>query len=385
MAGSEQTVVVLGCGIGGVVAANTLRRQLPPTHRVVVIDREARASFPPSYLWVMTGARKPGAIARPRARLARKGIEFVQADVRQIDLESKHVRAESREFRYDYLVIALGADMAFDSVPGLAEVGQTYYTFDGAERLAASLRYFAGGRVLIAVAGTPYKCPAAPYEGAMLLETYFHERRARQKVDIQLCTPEPAPLPVAGPAIGQEVLGLLKHKGIDFQAGRRLTGVDAGKHEVVYQDGTSAPFDMLIVVPEHRSPAPIREAGLTDETGWVPVDAATLETRYEGVFAVGDVNYIRLPDGMMLPKAGVFAEAEAKAAARTIASRVMAGTKASRFTGAGRCFLEIGAGAAGMVDGDFFSKDRRLSMKQPSILWHWTKVAFEKYWLWRWY
>jgi len=367
--------------MGGVSAATELRRRLSSTHRVIVIDREPRASYPPSYLWVMTGARKPAAISRHRGRLARKGIEFVNAEVRHVDLAAKQVRADSREFRYDYLVIALGAELTLESTPGLAEAAQTFYTLDGAERLAASLRYFAGGRLVIVVAGTPFKCPAAPYEAAMLLEHHFHDRKLRQKVEIEISTPESLPLGVAGPAIGEELTGLLAHKGISFQPNRKIDSVDGAKRELLFADGSRTPFDLLVVVPEHRAPALVREAGLVDETGWVPVDASTLETRFENVFAVGDVNYVRLADGMLLPKAGVFAEHQAQAVARTIASRIDGGS-AGRLDGSGRCFLDVGAGAAAMADGDFLAPNRRIDMKQPSIIWHWAKVAAEKYWLW---
>src|SRR5262245_7001196 len=140
---ANQLVLVLGCGIGGVVAAREARRLLPDSYRVTVIDREADASFPPSYLWVMTGARRAESIKRQRAKLSRKGIEFVQADVKQIDLASHYVRADSREFHYDYLILALGAETSLDTRPGLAEAAHSFYTLEGAERLAAALRYFA--------------------------------------------------------------------------------------------------------------------------------------------------------------------------------------------------------------------------------------------------
>jgi sulfide:quinone oxidoreductase len=377
----EPVVLVLGCGIGGVSAAREARRLLSTSHRVIVIDREAQAPFPPSYLWVMTGERRPDAIRRRRANLSRHGIEFVNAEVRQIDLDQRYVRADSREFRYDYLIIALGAETALDTRPGLAEAAQTFYTLDGAERLAASLRYFGGGRLLLAVVAVPFKCPAAPYEGAMLLEHYFHQRRMRQKVEIEIYTPETLPMPVAGAAVGEEVVGLLAHKGIAFHPDMRLDSVDPSRHEALFANGQSVPFDMLIAVPEHRVPAVVQEAGLMDESGWVSVNPSTLETSHENVFAIGDVNRIPLPDGLPLPKAGVFAEAQGRIAARTIAYRVKGGRRPEPFDGVGRCFLEVGGGAAAMADGDFFARQRQIAMKQPSVIWHWAKLAFEKYWL----
>lgn len=381
----DQTVLILGCGIGGVVAANECRRLLPSSCRVVVVDRDASASFPPSYPWVMTGERRPEAIVRPRSRLSRKGIEFVNAEVGLIDVANRHVRAESREFHYDYLVIALGAETSLDTKPGLAEAAHSFYTLEGAERLAATLRYFGGGRVLIAIAGLPFKCPAAPYEAAMLLEHRFHAQRLRQKVEIDLYTPETRPLAVTGAENGQAVEGLLAHKGIGFHAERRLASVDTAKREVVFEDGRTATFDLLVAVPEHAAPAVLRESGLLDETGWIAVDRATLETRDSNVFAIGDATYIRLADGMLLPKAGVFAEGQARVVARRIADQVRGGNAVAAFDGRGRCFLEVGAGAAGLADGDFFANERRIVMKQPSIVWHWAKVALEKHWLWRQY
>ena len=382
---ADPTVLILGCGIGGVVAANEARRLLPSSSRVVVIDREARASFPPSYLWVMTGERRPEAITQQRSRLSRKGIEFVNAEVRQIDVANRYVRAEGREFHYDYLVIALGAETRLETKPGLAETAHSFFTLEGAERLAAHLRYFAGGRVVIVIAGLPFKCPAAPYEAAMLLEHLFHERRLRQKVEIDLFTPEARPLAVTGAENGEAVMGLLAHKGIGFHAERQLTSVDAAKREVAFADGGSAPFDLLVAVPEHRAPAIVRESDLADETGWIPVDQGTLETRHENVFALGDATYIRLPDGMLLPKAGVFAESQAKVVAKIIAQRSLGGRTPAPFDGRGRCFIEVGSGAAGMADGGFFAAERRIEMKQPSIVWHWAKVALERYWLWHQY
>ncbi|HLF79579.1 MAG TPA: FAD/NAD(P)-binding oxidoreductase [Dehalococcoidia bacterium] len=383
MAMADPVVLVLGCGIGGVSAARELRRLLPSSHRVIVIDRDAQASFPPSYLWVMTGERRPEAIRRRRSLLSRKGIEFVNADVREIDLDAKYVRAESREFHYDYLILALGAETSLDTTPGLAEAGHSFYTMDGVERLAASLRYFAGGRVVIAVAGLPFKCPPAPYEAAMLLEHHFHSRRIRQKVEIELYTPEQRPIAVAGEENGEAVMGLLAHRGIAFHPGKRLTSVDPVKREALFEDGSSAPFQLLIAVPEHRAPAVVRDTGLTNETGWVPVDPETLETRVSGVFAVGDITTFPLPDGMQLPKAGVFAEKQAIVAARNIAFRLAGGPRPDPFDGQGRCFLEVGAGAAGIAEGNFLAPQRRIDLKQPSIIWHWAKLAFERYWLWR--
>ncbi len=333
----------------------------------------------------MTGERRPEAIKRNRARLARHGIEFVNAEVRHIDLEQHYVRADSREFHYDFLVLALGAELTLDTRPGLAEAAQTFYSLDGAERLAAALRYFSGGRILIAVAGLPFKCPPAPYEAAMLLEDHFHSRRVRQKVQIDIFTPERGPIMVAGADNSEEVRGLLAHKGIGLYTEKRLVSVDPHRHEASFDDGSVEAFQMLIAVPEHRAPALARDLALTDESGWVPVDPATFETQRDNVFAVGDMTYVPLPDGAQLPKAGVFAEKQAQVVAHNIAYRLGRGKRPEPFDGVGRCFLETGSGAAGVAEGNFLASPRQITLKQPSLLWHWAKLAFERYWLWHWY
>jgi len=378
-------VLVLGCGLGGVVAAEETRRLLGNRARVVVIDRDPIATYPPSYLWVVNGERRPEAIRRRRDRLARHGVEFVIAELRQIDLANRYVRADSREFTYNHLVVATGAETTSESIPGLAEAGQTFYTADGAERLAAALRYFAGGRVVIAVTQQPYKAPAAPYETAMVLEASFHNRRMRQKVELDVFTPEAAPLPFAGAEASETVRGLLAHKGIGLHTNHTLTAVDAQRREISFDDGAAEPFQLLIVIPEHRAPAVVRDAGLTDDTGWVPVDRATLRTRYEDVYAIGDVAHLTMPNGSQLPKFGVLAQSQARTVARQIAWRLRGGKTPRPFNAQASLSLEVGAGAAMELTGDFLSSRRPLIVKQPSIAWRLTKAASERAWLFRTY
>lgn len=379
---AKQTIVVLGGGLGGIVAVNELRRRLKDEADIILVDRSPRQSFPPSYLWVMTGERKPESITRDITRLERKGIEVVAGEVQRIDLTQRMVAVDGREISYDELIVALGAELADDAVPSLADA-HTYYHLAGAQRLHDALAAFEGGRVALVVAGLPYKCPAAPYEGAMLLESYFHSHHLRHKVELALYTPEPAPMPVAGPDAGEAIQGLLAHKGIAFHSGKQLTAVKGNRLD--FEDGSSAPFDLLVAVPPHRAPQVVRDAGLTDDSGWIPVDQHTLETQHENVFAIGDVTRIALPDGKPFPKAGVFAHGEAEVVARNIAARILGLAKRERYDGHGYCFLEAGGGTAGIAQGDFFAHPRQIALRSPSRFWHWSKVAFERYWLWKWY
>jgi sulfide:quinone oxidoreductase len=379
---SEPTILVLGGGVGGVVAANELHTKLKDKAKILVAERNPQQSFPSSYLWVMTGDRQANSISRDITGLERKQIELVAGEIESIDTKAKKATVAGRDIEYDFLIIALGAALDFDAIPGLAKA-HTYYTLEGAAKLHAALIGFKSGSVAIAIADSVYKCPAAPYEGAMLLEGFFHSRHIRHNIELAIYTPEPAPMPVAGETAGAAIQEMLAHKGVHYHGDKRLTSVKKGVMQ--FDDDTSAQSDLLITVPPHKAPAVVTEAGLTDKSGWIPVDAKTLETSTEDVFAIGDVAHIELFDGMALPKAGVFAHGQAEVVARNIAARILGHAKREEYDGSGYCFLEAGGGVAGMAQGDFFAEPRHITLRTPSPVWHWGKVAFERYWLWKWY
>lgn len=379
-----KTVVVLGGGIGGLVAANRLRRLLPREHRVVLVDRSAWHSFPPSFTWVMLGHRDPARITGDLRRLSRKGIEFIAGSVTGIDLERRKVSLGERELTYDYLVVALGADYTAEGVPGLG-TAWTFYTLEGADGLREELPKFKGGRIAILVSGIPYKCPAAPYEGALLLDHYFRRRGLRDEVEIRLFTPEPFPLPVAGKAVGEQVVDLMAGREIWFSPEMQVSAVDPRARRLTFQDGTDAPYDLLIATPLHRAPEVVRKAGLAPEGGWIPVDRETMATQHEGVYAIGDITHIPLASGKPLPKAGVFAHAQAEVVARNIAAEISGSDTRWSYGGDGSCFLETGYGKAAYAAGNFYAEpEPQVKLRPPGILWHWAKVGLERLWLWRW-
>lgn len=380
-----KTVAVLGGGFGGVVAANRLRRLLPREHRIVLIDRRVWHSVAAGYTAVMLGHRVPGQISRDLRRLNRKGIEFVAAEIAGIDLSRKTVCLDGQELAYDYLIVSLGTQYSTGEIAGLG-TAYTYYTLEGAEGLRDEIAEFTSGRIAIVVAGLPYKCPTVPYEGALLLDHYFRRRRLRADVEIRLFTPEAAPLPVAGEAIGGAVMELLAGREVRFSPNMCLQAVDPQGKELVFQDGTDASYDLLIAVPLHEVPTVVREAGLAEEGGWVKVDRETMATPFAGVYAIGDVTQIPLVSGLMLPKAGVFAHGEAEVVARNIAAEIEGGVGQWAFGGEGACFLETGYGKAAYVKGNFYSEpEPDVGMRQPSFLWRWVKEGFIRSWLWRWF
>lgn len=381
-----KTILILGGGIGGHVAANVLRKHIAREHRIVLVDRERTFIFSPSLLWMIVGQREPVQFSRDLSLLARKGIEVIQADVTAIDPSARRVSTSSGEFAGDYLIIALGAELAHGAVPGWRPAALNFYCLKGAELTRSAVASFQGGRLCLAVAATPYKCPAAPYEAAMLIADHFARRGIRDKVDLHVYTPEPLPMPVAGPVLGNAVRQMLEQRGIGFHPNLKLERVDGDARALVFTGGERAPFDLLLGIPPHRAPAVAKDAGLLGESGWIPVNARTLKTQYDGVYAIGDITTIVLPVGKPLPKAGVFAHYEAEAVAKNIAAELEGSKPTHVFNGHGYCFLEIGNGRAGFAGGDFYAETGpQVKMRRPGYHWHWGKVLFEKWWLKHWF
>lgn len=383
---SDQTILILGGGVGGLVAANRLRGWLPKQHRVVLVEREERHLFSPSLLWLMTGDREAERIERPLDRLGRKGIEVVRGEVERIDPTERAAVVSGRVLTGDHLVIPLGAELAPETIPGLAEAGHNFYTRAGAESLRDALMSLRAGRLVVLTAAPAYKCPAAPYEAAMLLEHALRRRKARAQVQIDLYAAEPGPMGVAGPEVSAAVRQMVEQEGIAYHPGHQVTAVDPNARRITFANGASAAFDLLAFVPPHRAPRPVREAGLVGESGWISVDRHTLETQHPRVYAMGDVTAIPLQLGKPLPKAGVFAHGQAEVVARNIA-RAVAGTgEPASFDGHGECFIETGDGRAGFGKGNFYGEPVPVvRMHRPARRWHWGKVLFEKDWLRRWF
>lgn len=377
-----KTVIVLGGGIGGVVAATRLRKLLGREHRVLLVERETDHLFQPSLLWLMLGRRRPEQIQRPIARLARRGIEIVHGNVERIDPARRAVVIDGRERSADYLVIAVGAELAPETIPGLVQAGHNLYSLVGAQALSAARANFQRGRLVLLVSAMPFKCPAAPYEAAMLLEADCRRRGVRAAVSVDVYTPEPGPMATAGPEVSKQLRQVVESKGIGYHPEQTVTKVDADRRLIHFANGATAGFDLLVYVPPHRAPQVVKDAGLTGPSGWVGVDRATLATNFPGVYAVGDVTGIPLAIGKPLPKAGVLAHGQAETVARNIAAGIRGERASATFTGEGSCFVEIGDGRAGYGSGNFYAEPApRIRLRPPGRLLHWGKVIYEKFWL----
>ena len=377
-----QTVLVLGGGIGGVAAANRLRGRLDGRHRVVLVNRDPDFTFAASYLWVMAGSRRPEQVTRPLKGLERRGIEVVIGDVTDIDPTSRTLTVGERTLTGDHLVVSLGADWATDRVPGLGDHGHTYATLPGAQRLAVELARIESGRIVVVTAAPLYKCPAAPYEAALLIDAGLRARGVRDRVQVVVRSAEPAPMPVAGENVSAAVQQLLADRGIDYQPGRQITAAEPG---TVHFGDTSEDADLLVYMPPICAPKVIANSALAADDGWIHADPRTLATDFEGVYAIGDNTHILLGIGKPLPRAGVFAHGQAHVVADTIAADITGKPAPAGFDGHGGCFIETGAGRAAYGSGNFYGDPApTVALHSPARRWHWGKVAFEQRVMRRW-
>ncbi|MFQ6019987.1 MAG: FAD-dependent oxidoreductase, partial [Dehalococcoidia bacterium] len=185
--------------------------------------------------------------------------------------------------------------------------------------------------------------------------------------------------------VGEQVMDLLAGREVWFSPESQVTAVDEKKGALSFRDGTDARYDLLIAVPGHKSSQVVKDAGLVKKGEWVSVDRETLATAFDGVYAIGDVTAIPLANGLMLPKAGVFAHGEAEVVARNIAAEVN-GSRRWSFGGEGACFLEAGYGKAAYAVGKFFAEpEPQVKLRNPSPWWHWAKRGYERLWLRRWF
>jgi sulfide:quinone oxidoreductase len=377
----NSNVLILGGGSGGLASAGRLKELLGDKVSVTVIDKQRSFVLGFSLLRVMTGEKSEQEVTVPKEKVSQKGIKFINTEVNGMDVKNGIVTTGQGEFGYDYLVVALGAELAPERVPGF-ESAFHMYTLEDAKRLRDALSSFRGGSIRLVVSSTPFKCPPAPYEAAMLIDDYLRRKGLRDKSDIQIFTPEPLPMPIAGPEVGNTVVSMLNEKGIVFHNNVKISIIDGSSKQIVFENGTREKYDLLIAIPPHTSPKVVRESpSLADATsGWIYVDPKNMQTKHDRVYAIGDVATIKLPSGMMLPKAATFAFGQAEIVAFNIASSVL-GTETRSWDGFGECFIETGSGNAGYGSGSFYSSPKPvINLQMPSKELRERKDAWGNYW-----
>src|SRR5438128_2918795 len=341
----KKHVVILGAGFVGLELAMRLSDSLVDDVRVTLIDQNDSFSFGCSKLDILFGRKTAVDVLVPYRDISKAGVEFRQERVTSIDPEKRRVETDQGSYAADVLAVALGAEYDFAATPGFEEGGSEYYSVAGAERMRDVLPHFDSGTILIGILGHPFKCPPAPFEGALLLHDHFVQRGIRSAVEIRVIGPTAAPVPITK-EVSQAILGALEERGIEYVPNQLVAELDTRSKKARLASGGSVPYDLFVGIPVHRVPEVVETSGLAVE-GWVPVDRASLETRFPDVYALGDVA------GAPVAKAGVFAEAAAAVVADGIAARLRGGTLERPYEGAGSCYIEFGGGLVGKVEANF--------------------------------
>ena len=340
-------VLILGAGFGGLETMALLSDALGENLDLTLLDRNDTFYFGYSKLDVLFGRKPPEAVKIPYRHIQKPGVRFVQAMLTNIDPERKRVTTNKGVFDADVLVVALGADYAPEATPGLTAGGNEYYSFAGAMRLRELLPTFIKGHAIVGVMGPSFKCPPAPSEAALLLHDYLTSRGVRDNCTISLVMPFGVPIPPS-PAISKALLEAFAERGITFVKDRLVSAFDPARRVVILNDGSELPCDLLLGIPKHRVPAVVEASGLAQD-GWIPVDKHTLETRFPGVYAVGDVTSVGTA------KSGGFAETQGRVVAAEIIARHRGEPMPPGYDGTSGCYVEFGDGRIGRVDVDFFS------------------------------
>ena len=340
-------VVVLGAGFGGLELSTILSDTFTDGLDLTLIDRSEHFVFGFSKLDVMFGRETPDAVRLAYRNIVKPGVRFRQEAITAIDPVARHVTTDRGIYEADVLVVALGADYDVDATPGLTEGGNEFYSIPGAERLREVLPTFSKGRAIVGVTSTPFKCPPAPSEAALLLHDYLTKRGVRDACQISLVMPFGIPVPPS-PAASRALLSAFAERDITFVPDRLVRALDPARRVAILDDQSEMAFDLFLGVPKHRVPAVVEASGMT-EGGWIPVNPRNLKTRFAGVYAIGDVTSVGTP------KAGVFAEGAARVVAASLIAELQGNEEPPAYTGAGSCYVEFGADRVGRVDVDFLS------------------------------
>jgi sulfide:quinone oxidoreductase len=352
-------IAVLGAGFGGLELTSVLSEQFGDELDLVLIDKADGFVFGFSKLDVMFGRTTAAEVLHRYSDIVKPGVQFVSATIRSIDPLTRRVSTDHGDFEADILVVALGADLDPGATPGLLEAGHEFYTVAGAFALRDVLENFTGGHVIVAVTSTPFKCPPAPSETALLVHDMLQDRGLLDSSTVSLVMPMGVPIPPSA-AASEALLTTFAERGIAWHPGRLVRGLDPSRKMALLDDGGEMPFDLFLGVPTHRAPAVVLESGMAVD-GWIPVDPLTLETSFPGVYAVGDVTSVGTP------KAGVFAEGQALVVASAIAAQLRGSTSTTTYDGRGLCYLEFGRDAVAKVDVTFRSGEMPVgSLEGPS-------------------
>jgi sulfide:quinone oxidoreductase len=375
-----QRILVLGGGVGGTLAANLLARKLKRRIdagevAVTLVDEGGEHVYQPGFMYIAMGGERAEKLHRPERSLLDRRIQLVIARATRIDPDTRRVQLESGDpLGYDYLLIATGSRIVPEEIPHFEAEAHHFYGADAAERLRAALDAFDGGRIVVGIAGMPYKCPPAPLEVTFLVESELRDRGLRDRSEIHYCSPIGRAFTIE--SVSDMATPILEEKGIELHTFFNVETIDPERRVVESLEGEELSYDLLILVPPHRGAQLVVDSGLAPPAGWLPTDHHTLEVKgQERMFAIGDAT------DLPLSKAGSTAHFEAPIVVERIVAAIEGrepDAVAGNYTGKVMCFFEVGDGKGTLLQFDY---DHPPRPPKPNRLWHLGKVVFNKtYW-----
>jgi sulfide:quinone oxidoreductase len=365
-------IVILGGGVGGTLAANLLSKELGREARITVVDPTGMHHYQPGYLYVALGQANGRWLVRDERSLLRKDVALVVEPAIRIHPEARTLQLErGGSLDWDYLVLATGARLVHEQIPGLAQGAHGFYSLPDAQRLREALRRFRGGRVLVGIAGIPYKCPPAPVEFTFMVDEYLRRRGIRERSEVRLLSPLNRAFTIE--SASKVIQPIMEARGIGLTTFFNVEAVDPSAHVVSSLEGEKDEYDLLVLVPPHRGQQVVIDSHLGDAAGWLPTDRHTLQVEgHERIFAMGDAT--NLP----ISKSGSTAHFEAPVVASRIASLIRGTEPKTNYGGRVMCFLETGNRKATVLRFDY---EHPPAPPQPNLLWHSAKWMFNRvYW-----
>ena len=365
-------VVVLGGGVGGTLAANLLSKELGRDAKVAVVDPTGMHVYQPGYLYVALGQANGRWLVRDERTLLRKDVDLVIERAIHVHPDAGSVQLErGTSIEYDYLVMATGARLVPDQVPGLVEGSFEFYSLEGAQRLREQLARFKGGKIHVGIAGIPYKCPPAPVEFVFMVEEYLRKRGIRERSEVHLLSPLNRAFTIE--SASKVIQPIMAERGIELTTFFNVESVDPAAGTISSLEGEKVESDLMVIVPPHRGQPITEESKLGDASGWLPTDRLTLQVEgQERIFAMGDAT--NLP----ISKSGSTAHFEAPVVASRIASMIRGTEPKENYGGRVMCFLETGNRKATVLRFDY---EHPPAPPQPNLLWHAAKWMFNRvYW-----
>ena len=371
-----KTIAIVGGGSGGVSTANHLAYKLREQVKVgevkiILVEGSQSHYYQPGFLEIPFDLMTPSSTYKPVSRMLADGIMLVPEFATALDLKNRVVRTDRQSINYDFLVIATGARYDYDSIPGLKQGTNNFYSLDSAVEFKKKLNSFKSGRIVVGVSSMPYKCTPAPLEAVFMLNDYFTWRGIRDKVEIQYVYPMPMAFP--DPGISDIALKMFDEKRIKSNLGFQIKVVDVAKKELVSQKDDRIAYDLALIVPPHRGNRLLESTGAADQMGWVQVDGYTLNVKgYENAYAIGDAT------NLQVSKAGSVADAEAIVVSDRIAQSVLGEDPVATYDGSGGALMLTGMGKASMITSSYTQKP---VFMPESYSFYWLKLIYNNvYW-----